>query len=408
LPATIPEEECRAMPHHLVVYASRLFDGTGTAPLADAAVLVEGDRIAAVGPRARVAVPPGTEVVDLGDRFVMPGLVDAHSHASIIPGLGDQMGQMRQPVEPQLVRAVGNLRRHLRAGTTTLRVMGEEHFLDVTLRQAIEASQLAGPRLLVACRGITATNGHGRALSAFDGEDQVRRGVRENLRAGADFIKVFATGGVSSTSRAGLDYAVYSRGEIRAAVEEAERVGTYVAAHAHAGKGLRLAVEEGVRTIEHGALVSDDDVELMIRREVWLVATLGILFHPTGIEQGDAQRPAIMAKLRQARELVTANFPRVLRSGVRLAVGTDSMHGLLPFELAKLVELGLSPRDALLAATSRGAAACRVDDQVGTLEPGKVADLVGVPGDPLADIAAMARVDFVMKAGRRYDGLSAD
>jgi imidazolonepropionase-like amidohydrolase len=391
------------MPRPVVLHAGQVFDGTGRDPVPDATIVVEGERIAAVGPRAAVAVPPGAETVDLGDRFVLPGLVDAHTHASIVPGLGDQLAQLCQPVERQLLRAVGNLRRHLRAGTTTARIMGEEHFLDVALKQAIDAGQLPGPRLLIACRGITATNGHGRALSAFDGEDQVRRGVRENLRAGADFIKLFATGGVSSTSRAGLDYAVYSRGEIRAAVEEADRVGTYVAAHAHAGKGLRLAVEEGVRTIEHGALVSDEDVELMIERDVWLVATLSILFHPTGIEQGDAHRPAIMAKLRQARALVTENFPRVLASGVRLAVGTDSMHGLMAFELEKLVEFGVAPRDALLAATGRGAAACRVDTEVGTLAPGKLADVIAVPGNPLADIRVMARVDFVMKAGRQVE-----
>jgi imidazolonepropionase-like amidohydrolase len=386
-----------------VLYAGQLFDGTGRDCVADAAVVIEGERIAAVGPRSRVAVPPDADAIDLRDRFVMPGLVDAHTHASIIPGLGDQMAQLCQPAEPQLLRAVGNLRRHLRAGSTTLRIMGEEHFLDVALKRAIDAGQIPGPHLLVACRGLTATNGHGRALSAFDGEDQVRRGARENLRAGADFIKLFATGGVSSASRAGLDYAVYSRAEVRAAVEEAERVGTYVAAHAHAGQGLRLAVEEGVRTIEHGALVSDDELELMIKRDVWLVATLAILFHPTGIEQGDAQRPAIMAKLREARRLVSERFPHVLASGVRFAVGTDSMHGLMAFELGKLVEFGVAPRDALLAATSRGAAACRVDDQVGTLEPGKLADLIGLRGDPLTDITALTRVDFVMKAGRRHD-----
>ncbi|MBI2467457.1 MAG: amidohydrolase family protein [Candidatus Rokubacteria bacterium] len=391
------------MANPLVLHAGHLFDATGRDPIPDAVVVVQDDRIAAAGPRAAVPVPPGAEAIDLRDRFVMPGLVDAHSHASIIPGFGDQMAQMSEPVERQLLRAVANLRRHLRAGTTTVRVMGEEHFLDVALKQAIEAGQLPGPRLLVACRGITATNGHGRALSAFDGEDQVRRGVRENLRAGADFIKLFATGGVSSATQAGLDYAVYSRGEIRVAVEEAERVGTYVAAHAHAGKGLRLAVEEGVRTVEHGALVSDDDVELMIKHDVWLVATLSIIFHPTGIEQGDAHRPAIMAKLQQARTLVTRNFPRVLRSGLRFAVGTDSMHGLMPFELTKLVEFGVPPKEALLAATSRGAAACRVDDQVGTLVPGKLADVIAVRGNPLADISAMERVEFVMKGGRRLD-----
>jgi imidazolonepropionase-like amidohydrolase len=395
------------MPGRLVLRAGRLFDGTGAEVIPNAAILVEEDRIVAVGGAADVAAPADAETIDLGDRFVMPGLIDAHSHASIIPGLGDQMAQLSQPIEQQLLRAVGNLRRDLRAGTTTMRVMGEEHFLDVAVRRAIEEGQIPGPRLLIACRGITATNGHGRALSAFDGEDEVRRGVRENFRAGADFIKLFATGGVSSANT-GLDYAVYSRAEIRAAVEEAERVGSYVAAHAHGGTGLRLALEEGVRTIEHGALVSDEDVELLLAKDAWLISTLSIVYHPTGIEQGDARRPAILAKLNHAREVVAERFPRVLRSGVRFAVGTDSMHGLLPFELRKLVDLGVSPTDALQAATSRGAAACRIDDRVGTLQPGKLADIIAMPGDPLADISAVSRVDFVMKAGRRYDGLSAE
>ncbi len=386
----------------LVIRAGRLWDGTGAEPIANAVVVVEGERIEAVGPADRVPTPRDVEVIDLSDRFVMPGLIDSHSHASIIPGLGNQTGQLCQPIERQALRAAGNLRRDLRAGTTTMRVMAEEQFLDVQLREAIEAGQIAGPRLLIACRGITASNGHGRAISAFDGEDGVRRGVRENFQAGADHVKLFATGGVSSGTT-GLDYSVYSRAEIRAAVEEAERVGSYVAAHAHGGKGLRLALEEGVRTIEHGALASDDDIELILQKDAWLVATMSIKYHPTGIEQGDADRPAIMAKLRQARAFGAEHYPRILTSGVKLAVGTDSMHGLLAFDLRKLVEFGVSPKDALLAATSRGAACCRVEDKLGTLEPGKLADIIAVVGDPLANIAAMERVDFVMKGGRRFD-----
>jgi imidazolonepropionase-like amidohydrolase len=389
-----------------VIRAGKLWDGTGAVAMSNAVIVVDGDRISAIGPADRLATSPDAEQIDLSDRFVMPGLVDAHSHASIVPGLGDQMGQLCEPIERQALRAVGNLRRDLRAGTTTMRVMAEEHFLDVLLRESIDAGQIVGPRLLIACRGITASNGHGRAILAFDGEDAVRRGVRENFRAGADHIKIFATGGVSS-GKTSLDYSVYSRAEIRAAVEEADRVGSYVAAHAHAGTGLRLALEEGVRTIEHGALANDEDVELMMKKDAWLVATLSIIYHPTGIEQGDARRPEIIAKLRQAREMVAENFPRVLASGVSVAVGTDSMHGLLSFDLRKLVEFGVSSKDALLAATSRGAAACRVEDRVGTLQQGKLADIIAVSGDPLQDIGAMEHVDFVMKGGKRCD-LSAE
>ena len=387
-----------------VIRCGTLFDGTGGDAIRDAVLVIEGGRIAAIGPAARTPTPPDAAVVDLGRHFVMPGLIDAHSHASIVPGQGDQIGQLREPPVRQALRAVANLRRDLAAGTTTLRVMAEEHFLDIDLREAIGAGTIPGPRLLCATRGITASNGHGRALSSFDGVDGVRRGVRENLQHGADHIKIFATGGVSSAGTS-LQAAGYSREEIRAAVEEAERAGTYVGAHAHGGLGLRLALEEGVRTIEHGALATDDDVALMIDRRAWLVATLGILFHPTGIEQGDRSRPTILEKVHRAREVVSTNFPRVLRSGVRLAVGTDSMHGLMSYELEMLVRFGVAPRDALLAGTRGGAEACRIDGETGTLAPGKRADVIAVEGNPLADIAAMRRVDFVMKDGVVYDRL---
>ncbi len=375
-----------------------LFDGTGAAPVRDAVVIVDGGRIAAVGPAASTPLPAGADTVDLGDRFVMPGLVDAHSHISIVPGDGDQIGQLRQPPVPQALRASANLRRDLAAGTTTMRVMAEENFLDVQVRDAIEAGVILGPRLLCATRGITASNGHGRAHSAFDGVDEIRRGVRENFQRGADHVKLFATGGVSSAGTA-LENAVYSREEIRAAVEEARRVGMYAAAHAHGGVGLRLAVEEGVATIEHGVLATDDDVRLMNERGVWLVCTFSIFMHPTGIEQGDGRNRAIMDKVRWARQVAADNFPRHLATGIRIAAGTDSMHGLMPFELATLVRFGCSTRDALIAGTRGGAEACRVDAEVGTLIPGKRADLIAIDGNPLEHIEALRNVRLVMKDG---------
>jgi len=371
----------------------------------DAVVVVADGRIAVVGPAGSTVVPSGAETLDLSKRFVMPGLIDCHTHASIVPGLGDQLGQLCRGPVPQALAATANLRKDLAAGTTTMRIMGEEHFVDVELRDAIEAGIVTGPRLLVAGRGLAANNGHGRALTSYDGVDEVRRGARENLRRGANHVKIFVTGGVSSPGTTPTSSA-YTREEIRAAVEEADRVGTYAAAHAHGGPGLRLAVQEGVGTIEHGALASDEDVALMIERRVWLICTFSIFMHPTGIEQGDGQRPAIMEKVRWSRRVVDENFPRHLTSGVRFACGTDSMHGLMPFELQTLVRLGVSPRDALLAGTRWGAEACRVDREVGTIEPGKRADLIAVEGDPLKDMTSLERVSLVMKDGQIYQGVS--
>jgi imidazolonepropionase-like amidohydrolase len=374
-----------------------LFDGTGTTPAGAAVVLVASGRITAVGPPASIRIPPDADVVDWSDRFVMPGFVDCHSHTSIVPGLGDQIGQLRQGPVPRALRAAGALRRDLFAGTTTLRVMAEEDFLDLEVRDAIDAGVIPGPRLLCGTRAMTASNGHGRAHTAFDGVDEIRRGVRENFRRGADHVKIFTTGGVSSPGTT-LGASVYTREEIRAAVEEARRVGSYAASHAHGGPGLRMSVEEGVETIEHGALATDDDVKLMIDRNAWLICTFSIFMHPDGIERGDGQNPAIMEKLAAARTVVAERFPRHLASGVRFAAGTDAVHGAMAFELETLVKFGVSPRDALLAGTRWGSEAIHAND-VGTIAAGKRADLIAVDGDPLRDITALRRVTEVMKDG---------
>src|SRR4029077_8715570 len=269
-----------------------LFDGVAQAPIRDAVIVVDGNRIAADGPADRIPAPPGADTLDLTNRFVMPGLIDCHSHASIVPGLGDQLGQLCRGPVPQALAATANLRTDLAAGTTTMRIMGEEHFLDIEVRDAIEAGVITGPKLLVAGRGLAANNGHGRALASYDGVDAVGRGAAENLRRGANHVKIFVTGGVSSPGAMSTSSA-YTREEIRAAVEEAERAGSYAAAHAHGGAGLRLAVQEGVSTIEHAALADDEDIACMIERRAWLITTFAIFLHPRGIEGGDGQRPAI-------------------------------------------------------------------------------------------------------------------
>jgi imidazolonepropionase-like amidohydrolase len=374
-----------------VVRCGALFDGTGRDPIENAELVVSHGSIVA-GP-----APPDAEVVDLSHAFVLPGLIDAHTHLSIVPSRGDQGGQIMQPAARQALRVPENLQADLRAGTTTLRIMGEEDWIDVETRAAIAAGELVGPRLVISTRGLAPSDGHGVGKEGFDGEDAIRAGVRENLAHGADFIKVFATGGVSSGT--GLDRSSYSPGELHAAVDEAARAGTYVAAHAHAGPGLRTSVEAGVRTIEHGSLASDDEVQAMLDAGCWLVATFAILFHPDGIERGDGGDPHIFEGLKRAREQVEQRMPVILSSGLPIALGTDSMHGEMAFEVQTAIRFGLNPKEALLAATARGAEALRIEDTVGTLAPGKAADLIAVDGDPLRDPSALERVVFVMKGG---------
>jgi len=392
------------MTEHLAVHGEQVIDGTGAAPIPDGMVLTEEGRIREVGRASRLTLPAGTEVVEAGGT-VMPGLVNAHTHCSIIPGLGDQTGQMKQGPLPSGLRAVGNMRRELGSGVTTARIMGEEHYLDIEMRRAIEAGLIPGPRLLCCGVHLTSSHGHGRALTTTDGVDGMRQRVRQNVAMGCDWIKLFITGGVSSVGAA-LEAYTYTREEIRAACEEAHRAGRRVAAHAHGGPGIRVALEEGVDTIEHGALLSDDDVELLKDLGRFLVGTFAILYHPDGIERADRHNRAIWEKVVALREQEAERFRKILASGVRYAVGTDSMHGLMWFEMATLVRFGVDPMDAVCAGTAWAAEACAIAGKTGTLERGKTADILAVDGDPLREIEALARPRLVLKGGMRFDGIS--
>lgn len=384
-----------------LVRSKTLVDGTGREPIPNGCILFQDGIIREVGTLDDFGSKSAEyEFVDLSDYYILPGLIDSHTHLSIVPSEGNQIQQMSLPASTNILRSMPNIRKNLSSGVTTMRIMGEEHFIDVEMKDAIRKKWIPGPRLLVSGRGLVASNGHGAAITVSDGKEEVRKHARQNLARGADFLKIFATGGVSSTSGS-LDFCGYTREEIATAVEEADRVGTYVAAHAHGGKGLDICIDEGVRTIEHAVFITEEQTGRVIQKDHWIIGTFSILFHPTGIEQTDFNVPAIRDKVLQVREVAAQNFHRVIKSGVNLAVGTDSMHGLISYELECLVNFGANPMQAIMAATKNAAKACRIEQQAGTLEAGKFADFIGVKQNPLDDIRHLRTVDCVYQAGER-------
>ena len=382
-----------------------VIDGTSAGLRSGAGLLMRDGRVTAVT-RMEDLSGQAVTVLDAGEMYLVPGFVDAHTHVTIRPGEGDQHGQLLKPPAWQTIRGVANVRAMLQSGVTTARIMTEEHDIDFEFKAHIASGEVAGPRLHVSGPGFSPPGGHGSSGGGVSGPENLRAVVRSNAAKGADHIKMFTTGGVSSTGTS-LDTSNYSADEIAATIDEARKHGLPVSAHAHGGPGAELAVDAGIHSIEHGALLTDDIIAKMKSRGTWLVATNSILFHPTGIEQGDAREPAIMTKVMQARGFAEVSLRAVGKAGLNVAVGTDSMHGLIGFEMEWLVRHGWSELDALIVGTANGASVLR-DSSCGTLEPGKRADFVLLRRNPLDDITAVYEVDSVFRGGRQVanaDGL---
>lgn len=376
----------------LVLVPDRIF--TGLSDTAETgAVLVDGDRIVAI----EREIPASSGVLHLPGATLVPGLIDAHTHVSIVPSRGNQLEQLRLPVDVQLAAARSNVLADLLSGVTTMRIMGQERGVDFLLRDEIETGETLGPDLACAGVQLAKAGGHGHALTAVWGEEDIVRLVEANVAKGARLIKIFATGGVSSVATSQDDCPFTAR-EIRCAADAAHRHGLALAAHAHGGEGARRAMLNGVDTIEHGVLLDEASIDEAARRGLAVVGTFSISEHPAGIQTGDARRPEIVGKLREVRERVCETWSRILRSGMRIAAGSDSMHGCLAFDVARLVDFGATPARALRAATTEGAAVCGFTDR-GAIAPGQRADLLAVAGNPLENIRALAAPLLVMKAG---------
>jgi imidazolonepropionase-like amidohydrolase len=301
---------------------------------------------------------------------------------------------MNDSVPELTLRAVVNMAVDLNAGVTTSRCCGDKEFLDIACKQAVDSGRFQGPRLLVAGRGIRATHGHGFVGYPFDGLESVRLAVRENLKAGADLIKVYVTGTLKGS---GNIPAYLSKSEISLAVQEAKRLQAKTAAHCIGGIGMDWALELGIDSIEHGYFMTEEQIDRMAQSKSWLVITPSPFFAEERIRKLPSP---LMDEFRRERDEVADRMAAAIKGGVKIAVGTDGMHGGLARELEYLTEFGASFSDALTAATRNGARVCGLEAHVGTLEPGKSADILGVQGDPLKDIRALRRIETVFFRGK--------
>jgi imidazolonepropionase-like amidohydrolase len=397
-------------PRIVAVRAGRLIDGRGGAPVRDAVILIQGDRITAVGPG--LAIPAGAEVVDLSKKTVLPGLIDCHTHITSQSGNYYEDLFRRSPIDAAVVAHV-YARRTLEAGFTTVRDVGSSEFIDVALRNAIDRGDVVGPRMQVATMAVGSTGGH-NDLSGFspylrfdhfsgvaDGPAEIRKLVRFEVKNGADLIKVMATAGVLS-EEASVGAPQYSQEEMDAVVSEAAMWGKRVAAHAHGAEGIKRAARAGVTSIEHGGMIDEEGVRLLKQKGIYLVPDIYTDEYILAEADHLGLPPKMIEKEKELRVHQLANWKRAIAAGVKLAFGTDAgvyPHGQNARQFHSLLELGLTPAQVIQMATTSAADLLGWSDRVGSLTPGRYADLIAVDGDPLTDVTELERVRFVMKGG---------
>lgn len=392
-----------------------LIDGNGGEPLSDAAVLVQDDKIEAVGQEADMPkIAEDVKIIDAEGGYILPGLIDSHVH--MMMQSKDMRKTMAEPFSLKFYNAIQYMRRTLDTGITTVRDAG---FTDAGVKEAVERGLVQGPRMQVSINPLTTTGGHGDSWmrsgvdttspsypgmpgGICDGVEEVRKKVREMLRAGADNIKVHATGGVMSPTDH-PDFAQFSEEELRVMVEEASfRKDRKVMAHAQGNVGIKNAVRAGVRSIEHGIDLDEEAISMMKERGTYLVLTL---LAPVSVLESDEMPDHAIEKSKEVAETHRHSVARAYEAGVNIAMGTDAgvmPHGTNLRELQLMCDIGMSPMEAIVATTKTAAECLRWEDRLGTVESGKLADLIVTKTNPLADIQSLedeTNITYVMKNG---------
>ena len=403
------------MHKYRVLKGARLIDGTGNDPIENAVLVIKGEAIEAVGKADTVSIPQGAEVIDTTGKTIMPGLIDAHVHFAGLKSMGQLSWFMDDPLVHGM-RGVIDAWKIIDAGFTTVRDAGSIFALH--LKTVINESGCVGPRIVAAGRVITQTGGHGDSIHSLpvdfvtprmglariaDGVAEVRKAAREQIREGADFLKIMTTGGVMSERDVSAS-SQYSIEEIRAFVEEAENVGVRTSSHAQGTRGIKNALIGGVKVIEHGTYLDDECLELMVKNNHYLVPTLAIVEAIVVHGAKVGVFPHSIHKAEIAQEAVLESFKRAYKADVLCGLGTDYLSDPMSPLGANAVELemyvkraGLTPMETIVCATKNNAEILDMTDKIGTLEPGKLADFIVVEGDPLQDITVLRDRKKILK-----------
>jgi len=407
----------------IVLKAAHLFDGKSKTLAQNAVVIVQGNKIVDAG--SNLPIPADAEVIDLGDATLSPGFMDGHTHLTndYTNYNKERLEQIDLNVSEKALRATIYARATLEAGFTTVRDLGSrfpgsKEMVDVALRNSINKGYIVGPRMLVATFGIGATGGHFDPTSGFrdmlfghepdysegiaDGPDAIRKAVRFEVKNGADVIKAAVSGGVFSLADE-VDTPQFTPAEMAALVDESHRLRKKVAVHCHGDQAGKEAIEAGVDSIEHGSFLKPDTLSLMKSKGTWLTPTLMATEYI--MSKIDSYPPALQPKARAAAAARSDMFRNAVKMGIKISFGTDAAvfpHGQNAKEFKLMVDLGMQPIEALKTATENAADLFGVAQKLGTLEKGKLADIIAMPGDPTADITATERVSFVMKEGKIF------
>jgi imidazolonepropionase-like amidohydrolase len=360
----------------------------------NAAIIIENQVITGIKSKTALKNFDKNNIINAEKFTVLPGLIDCHDHLGI--NMGDEEQQAKQTNGYTALVAAKNARTVLKNGITTLRDMGEQGFVDIDIKKAIEEGIVPGPRLLVSGKFICRSGGHawfsGREA---DGTDDIRKAIREQVRQGADLIKLMISGGISTPGSSPLD-ADYSEEEIITAVEEAHRLGKKIAAHLYGGKGADWAIGAGIDSIEHGAYLTESQLKAMSKKGTFLVSTVGVM---AAVSKGENVPEYMIEKCREVLQIYKKTLSNAKKYNVKVAVGVDEMHGELANEIMALSDAGYKNIEAIQAATKYAAELCGIENDIGTIQKGKQADLIAIEGDPTQDLESLKNVRIVVKGG---------